>query len=215
MSRVRSTVRKGLVTLASGDFDELLGVTLPSMRRYADRHGYQVRVNRAARADRPPPWTKVRLLQHALANFDLVLWVDADAVIVDGRHDIASCLLAGDFQAIVCNTTREGQVPNTGVWLLRRSALALDFLRRVWRCEQFVHHKWWENAAVAHLLGYEVGPPCALHAATRYARATTWLPCKWNSVLDDAAPDPYIVHFAGLPLRERMARALNAAATVS
>ena len=43
--------------------------------------------------------------------------------------------------------------------LMRGGDQAEAFLDEVWAQSQFVHHKWWENAAVCHVLGYAIDPP--------------------------------------------------------
>ena len=86
-------VRKVLCTIAIGRHRELLEITQPSFDRYADRHGYDVVVvDRTLAPTRAPSWSKVPLLHDLVQRYDVALWVDCDATIVDDSVDIADVL---------------------------------------------------------------------------------------------------------------------------
>ena len=125
----------------------------------------------------------------------------------------------------------EQQVPNTGVMLLRADDRARELLDRTWHAKRFVHHPWWENAALLHVLGYDL--PDALDPRLRarlsralgrrprpfrearpspFAAAVQFLPLEWNSVYLDRAEAPRIVHCVGVPVEQR-ARDMRAALT--
>jgi hypothetical protein len=199
--------------MAHGPHRELLDVTRPALERYADRHGYEVRVveSRLAPA-RPVAWGKVALLHSLAASHRLVCWVDADAIVLDEAPDISDEVQGARFLHLVEHRVDGERRPNTGVMVLRGGRLASRFLERVWDQRQFVHHQWWENAAVAHLLGYRVGP------SMRPARISAWRPLvgfldrSWNSIPDDPSPRPHIAHFPGLPMSERLTALADAAA---
>ncbi|HEV3001298.1 MAG TPA: hypothetical protein VGW75_11215 [Solirubrobacteraceae bacterium] len=203
-------MRKALATLGSGRFAALLDVALPTFRDYASRHAYELRLGTEEdAAGRPLAWAKVPLLRRLADRYEVVLWLDADCVVVDGECDVAGCLGDEHVHALVRHRTDEGEVPNTGVWLLRGGAEARELLGLVWDCEDAVEHRWWENAAVCRLLGYETDPVCRLVAPTPLYRRTRWLPKAWNSIVPDPDPQPRIVHLAGTPFarRRRLMRA--------
>lgn len=209
--------RKVLCSIGSGPHAELLARSSVTFRRYADRHGYDVSIHdRADASGRPPAWAKVVLVRELLDRYDVVLWIDADAAVTDASADIAELLGPRDLMALVAHTTPEGDdpIPNCGVWLLRSHRATRRFLDRVWASTAYVEHRWWENAAVLDLLGYELEPRVHLTAPSRMLRRTTLLGTEWNSIPVDAAPRPRIVHFPGLPLDERRA-ALEAAVAAS
>ena len=84
------TARKALCSIGSGTHAELLAISELTFRAFAVRHGYQRITSTAGDArSRPPAWAKVRMLRELIETFDVVLWIDADAVIVDGRADVA------------------------------------------------------------------------------------------------------------------------------
>ncbi|MDQ4041721.1 MAG: hypothetical protein M3141_08220 [Actinomycetota bacterium] len=195
--------RKVLCSLAVGPQERLLRLARPGFVRYADRHGYDLDVrNRLLTDERPPPWSKILLVRELLETYDIVFWIDADAVIVDPRLDIATELGSRSFMGLVEHRYDDVAVPNTGVLVLRRDALAQEFLQAVWESADLVDHRWWENAAVMRQLGYRLDPP-GPGAPTRFREATTFLPKEWNSIHDDRAPRPRIRHYPGYSTKVR------------
>jgi hypothetical protein len=194
-----------LCSLAVGDQTRLLRVTQGSFARYARGHGYDLVLRRELESqDRPPPWSKILLIRRLLGQYGLVLWIDADAVVVDPRRDIAAELAPDSFMGLVEHSYDNMRVPNTGVVLMRSGPMATEFLDAVWRAEDLVDHAWWENAAVMRCLGYELDPP-RRGDATRFRDATTFLPKAWNSIRDDPAAHARITHYPGYRLKVRFA----------
>ena len=80
------------------------------------------------------------------------------------------------------------------------------FLERVWRKTEYIQHEWWENAAVLDLLGYRVRTPVRPARPSPWRLGVSFLDTAWNSIPDDPAAAPRIVHLPGLPLETRRAR---------
>ena len=135
-----------------------------------------------------------------------MLWIDADAVIVDDRTDLADELDPGDLMAMVAHVTPEGDdpIPNCGVWFLRNDPTVRTLLDDVWACEHHTDHKWWENAAVLECHGYGLTPRVHLEAPTPLWHRTRLLGTEWNSVPIDPNDAPRIVHFPGMSQAERI-----------
>lgn len=193
--------RKVLTTIASGAHRDLVRVTGPTYRYYADVHGYDVDVRTTlSTADRPPSWDRIPLICELLSRYEIVLWVDCDAAIVDPSGDIADRL--GDkLVAMAALSTVEGSHnPNCGVMALRSSPEVLRFLDSVWRCTKYLDHRWWENAAWLELLGYELDPVVQLVAPTPMYHQTQFLSPAWNRVPAELSEDgepPRILHYPG------------------
>lgn len=190
---------KVLCSFGVGPHAELLELTSPTFAEYADRHGYDLDLRSAVLAPhRPPSWSKVLLLQELLRRYDLVMWVDADAAIVDASQGVAEPM--GDaLIAMAAHRTPEGDhIPNCGVLVARSHRTVQAFLANVWSKTEFMTHKWWENAAWLTLLGYELEPQVRLLKPSWMYRQTMFLSNEWNSVPVDAADRPRIVHCAGM-----------------
>jgi hypothetical protein len=196
--------RKALCSIGHGRYEELLRRTAPTLMSYAARHRYDLVLRFAALAGtRPVAWAKIPLIRQLLDDYDIVLWIDADAIIVDNAHDIAGEARAGDWMCLCRHTTSEGLVPNTGVWMFVASTQAKAFLERLDAHRGFDHHHWWENAAVIDLLGYEFDP--VRPGAGESVPGVRYLDNSWNSVMVDAASQPRIKHYAGKPFDYRAA----------
>jgi hypothetical protein len=90
----RRTSRGGsrvICSLAIGDYGSLLSRSALSFERYAERWGWDVVLSTEDLTDgRPASWAKVKLLQELLHEYEWVLWLDADVVIVDFDADISA-----------------------------------------------------------------------------------------------------------------------------
>jgi hypothetical protein len=174
-------MRRALGTFATNDHAQLLALSRPLMRAYAARHGYAyceqvVQVNHA----RPHSWLRLPLLSSLLRDFDEVLWLGADVVIVDGTQDIADGVPAEAWGAMVAHHVDGEDVPNMDVMLLRRPLA--PWLREAWNLTQYIQHPWWEQAALMDLMGYDMrARPYVLTAPTELHRSIHWLGLEWNS----------------------------------
>jgi glycosyltransferase involved in cell wall biosynthesis len=200
-------------TLAHGSSAELLEISRPSLRAYAAAHGHAyVEGAMPAGLGRPPAWAKVPLIRELLDAHELVLWLDADLVVVDPSRDVAAELAAGHVMAIAEHLIGGSHQPNSGVWLLRSAPETRRVLDWIWNAEEYVHHPWWENAALMDLLGYRLHPGAKVRDSWLFDH-TTWLDKAFNSVPLDAAPRPVIKHYAGEP-HERRLEAMRADAAL-
>jgi galactosyl transferase GMA12/MNN10 family len=211
-------MRKALCSIGAGPHAALLEISEPTFRAYAERHGYDLVVGREADPRRPPAWSKVRMLQQLLAEFELVVWIDADAVIVDGRADIADDLEPGKQLGLVEHHRGDDRIPNTGVMVWRAGEFAHELLANVWSATRFIDHPWWENAALVDALGYDVprfsrlerllpGRPRPVRPVrpSTYREGTQFLAPEWNWAYLSRVENPRIVHCVGVPVEQRLA----------
>lgn len=202
-----SAQRKVLCSIGYGPHAELLAVSGATFVPFATRHGYDLCLRSELLApDRPASWSKVQLIRTLLHVYDVVLWIDADAAVADESVDVVDVVEPGALMALVAHRTSEGDdpIPNAGVWLLRRHRRTQQFLARVWNSAGYIHHKWWENAAVLQLLGYELDPRVRLVRPTPMYFRTTFLGTEWNSIPVDPSPAPRICHFPAQPIAQRL-----------
>lgn len=198
-------LRTALCTLAAGPHLELLEHSLPGFERFAERHCYELVVHRQLLStDRPPSWSKVVALHDLVGSFDRVLWVDADAVVVDGSRDLAAELRPGRNLGLVVHRYDGNEIPNFGVLVLRGGRWAKRFLADVWASDDLVEHRWWENAAVLRLLGYGLAEPIRRERVTATGRRFQELEPAWNSIPPQPVAHPFIVHLAGMGHAERL-----------
>lgn len=176
---------RALLSYGVGPHEELLDIALPSFRRFADRHGYDLLLGNdlcrlllnSRHTDRPPSWWKVPLLETALFDYDEVLWVGADLVIVDTSEDVD--VPSDAWQALVEHQTPDGNVPGADFWLVRKPMIAV--LKQMWGMTHHITHGWWEQAALAELMGYDLQQrPLAVRGPTGLHDRTWFLHPEWN-----------------------------------
>ena len=201
--------RKCLATMAIGPARWHFRLAREPLERYAQRHGYELHVEtRRLAPDRPISWSKVLVLQRLLADHDFVMWVDADAIVVDPSEDLHAWLPRDHFLALALQKSRRrGQppVPNAGVLGMRGGPLAERFLDEAWRQEDLIDHAWWEQAAMLRLLGWSLDTREHLRE-TEFSRRTTLLDNRWNSAVFDRAASPIVKHYPAKGTAERVVR---------
>jgi hypothetical protein len=203
-----------LLTAYNSRYKDVAAITLGRMQALADAHDYSFRAIRRDDCDRQGGWIKIEPIVAALeTDFDFILWVDIDALVVRKDLDIRDAVRdAADLQMVWHGpeTSRlevDSFEPhfNTGVMLIRVSPWARHFFARVWETGP-VDHLWNDQATILNLLGYDG----LLHLGednpdgpdrTHVARLDT----TWNSIVGVAVtPDPVIHHYAGLDLSARL-----------
>jgi nucleotide-diphospho-sugar transferase len=198
-------VGKVLCSLGTGKQRKLLRLASVTFRRYAKRHDYVLDLHEEViDRDRPPAWSKVALIRRLLDQYELVLWLDADIVVVRSDRDIADELPADRFMAMVEHTVAGRANPNTGVMVIRASDEARRFFAEVWEQTQYLNHRWWEQAAVMDLLGYDPETGERVRESKWHDRIH-WLAKEWNSIRDDSAREPRIRHWPGFTVARRFA----------
>ena len=170
-----------ILTGCVGDeYEAMAEHTVPLMRAYAERHGHDF-YKALPVGTRPPSWMKLPLLAGALSEYDRVVWIDIDVVIVSPWHDIVAAMEPGSWQALVEHRTECGHVPNCGVWVVAKP-MAYELGWAWGEGTDYVHHPWWEQAAIMRQMGYAVedGPRGRLDTPTTLYELTTFLGPEWN-----------------------------------
>ena len=194
--------------MAVGSHLELLQYALPTFEDFADRHGYELVVRREVVGDHEASWEKLRLARELLDDHEEVLWIDADAMIVDASKDIFEDLAPDRSWGWVMHVSGNTLLPNAGLLALRAEPAALEIVDRAWASrDDYAGHPWWEQAAIYDMLGFvEVASSNSvrLGCPTELMSAVQFLGTEWNSIALDQAPAPRIKHYAGMPRELRL-----------
>jgi hypothetical protein len=132
--------------------------------------------------------------------------MDADAIVVDPRRNIADELHGGADLYLVEHVDSTRALANTGVFMLRSTPWARALLRATWAQTDLIEHMWWENAAILRLLGYEIdAPPKKRVRHTPWFSRTALLDPAWNEMpgWPSGCSSPVIRHYGGQPLEQR------------
>lgn len=204
-------MKRCIVTYAAGAHEELLDVSLPTYKKFAQLHKYDMIVGEKM-CDLPPAWNKIPLLLDALNKYDEVVWFDCDLIVVDFSEDFPK--LEG-LHSLVRHFDCYSETPNSGVWRLSRTYSDLfsrDLLRQIMNLGVFRNHGWWEQAALMTLMGYCV-PPEGSHFPDTKCRCvilTDWyINCQfmrlaWNCHPNYRADRPKIVHCSYPDMQRRI-----------
>jgi hypothetical protein len=205
-------VTRSIVTYAEGAHEELLDVAMPTFKEFAHRHGYHICCF-AKSTDWPPAWNKVHHLLAALGMYDEVVWFDCDLVIVNPTDNFPEM---HNLHSLVRHFEGKSEVPNSGVWRLRRGCEEL--LQGMLKLEVFKEHGWWEQAALLTLMGYAVPPEwmdfrenrCRCVQQTSWYKACQFMRLEWNSHPNFRVDNPRIVHcsYPDMPRRLNVMRSL-------
>ena len=169
---------RALASIGSGPMGPVLELAVQTFERYADRHGYDLVIGDGDSFGRPPSWAKIPLLRQLLDEYDEVLWIDSDAIILDDSIDLSSVVPEGAYQAMgLTRLPQGGRLLNGGVWLLRGER-AKDFLDRVWELDRWNDHAWWEQRAVIELLGFDESG--SVVETSPWLDGVHWLDDEWN-----------------------------------
>src|SRR5688500_7505644 len=85
--------RQVIASLATGRHRRLLALSAPTFEAYARCWQWDLVLSTEQLApERPPSWAKIVLVRDLLERYETVLWLDADAIVVDLERDIATVL---------------------------------------------------------------------------------------------------------------------------
>lgn len=170
-----------IVTGSEGEeFLAVRQITWPRLSAYAKKHGMGFYHDDMPSGNkRPPSWKKLVFIAHGLTQADTVIWVDADVYVLNFIDDIMAGVPDDAWQAMVKHQTNEGDVPNAGVWIVRRPMLM--YLMAAAMSDHLVNHPWWEQAAIHAMMGFEFSESGNRHVHdTLLYQRTHWLDESFN-----------------------------------
>ncbi|RKN85324.1 hypothetical protein [Paenibacillus ginsengarvi] len=192
-----------LCSLATGsEHMEMLDLMAPTAAYYAGLHRMDCLMlplpDIRLAPGRPPAWDKIILIHHMLKQYETVIWIDADAIICDPKKDIRSVLDRNIPMHMVAHRIGSRLIPNTGVWICRSLPKTFEMLHRIWNDARYVEHRWWEQAALMDLIGFDPDS-ITFRAVTPYTQHVQFIDREWNSRQGDSAPHPIIYHYCSRP----------------
>lgn len=203
---------KALLTYAVGDMHrKMLMMTRPNLDDYATRHGYDYHEGELVSSAYHPSWHKLPLMLHLLGDYETVVFVGCDVLVVDGSQDIAAGLGEGDWHGLVVHdidsmpgTPHVGMVPNCDIWVVRQPMA--PWLMQMWQMhDKYPAHPWWEQAACMDLLGWQLEHPCRRVRDTELWQHTAVLDSRFNAhPYAKVDGEPYFLHATGYSTQERL-----------
>lgn len=209
-------MRFAICSLALGDeYKKTVSLCTQSQEAYALRHGYTRIIDESVYdAGRPFPWSKILLVQKYLADYDFLVWMDADVLVTNPEIKIEvflSMMKPGAFMFL----GHDFQNLNTGVFVMRNCPLAHEFLIDVWNKTEYIHHIWWEQAAIIDLW----------KNSEKYQPCIDILPYEHINILNAFhyqvspkvhwLPGDFCIHFAGIHDKDTLVKIQHFYATHS
>ena len=156
-------MKRVLVTgcTAEGDWPAIWNITFPRILSYARRHDMDFWNAELRSCSRPRAWGKLTAILTAFESYDEVLWLDADVLVCDTSVSIFDEV--GELHEHACCKqvcTQRGPHWNTGVWVVRRSAIGI--LAEAMMQDDLINHPWWEQAAINRVAEERGAQPATL-----------------------------------------------------
>jgi hypothetical protein len=192
-----------------------------SIRRYAEMFGYDWRIFTERLSDRPAGWDKISTIRLLFEEgYDWVFWLDADALFVDYRRDIADEIEVGKhiyyahqtfFLSTMPGVRMESDNPNIGVLFLQNTPITRQLMDGVWNMTQYISIPPSDNRAFNELIGY-FKTDYALDGVNlmdpTYWKYVKVLSPRWNSVRNISmvyyTPNAIIHHYQAQPYDQRL-----------
>jgi hypothetical protein len=197
-----------VVTSHDDAYRDMGALCAATLRAYADRHGMDCRVVTDMDSGRPPAWNKIPVIRNMMEQgCEFVLWVDTDAQFIRFDDDVRSLIkpdkhlyLASHHAYVVPmpGMVVRLDVPNSGVMLLRNHPWTHALLDAIWAKDEYLTHKWWENAALIDLMGYRrlLDKTARNEPDQAVMRHVEWLDWNWNSTPGaSVGKNPIINHY--------------------
>lgn len=181
-----------LIQMAEGEHEVLLNLVRDHHQRYAKRHGLDYWcITGNPMAEKRAGWGKIPLLLAGIAlGYECVVWLDADAIVIEMDTNLAT--LAPGGIAMVRHPNPEHW--NTGLIISRATAATERFWREV-DISPENNSSWMEQLAVNELA-----------CRSDFAPLFHSLDLAWNSVPGIAmAENPAVIAAHGLPHQARQA----------
>jgi hypothetical protein len=150
-----------LVTLSTPDIALYAAKSEVNKIRYCRKHGYGCAIYKdVLDANRPASWSKILALKEVFAagKCDWCFWIDADAIITNSEIRLET-IIDEEYDLIV---SQDINGINFGVFLIKNTPGARQFLDAVYAQTQHIHNPIVENAAVREVIAKELAPMCAV-----------------------------------------------------
>lgn len=116
----------GIVTYYTPNCSSYACLSDRSKQQYADKFSYKYFKHTIPFNNREPIWNKPQALLHHFTDVQVLVWVDADAIIANYEFDIASIITDKDIYM-----SKDVHGWNNGVFALKTSAVSKKFLQSV------------------------------------------------------------------------------------
>ena len=143
-----------LLTLAIGEkYREAVKIGINSKIDYCGKNNYTFILGGEEIYDRSRPiaWSKIKLIEKYINDYDYIFCSDADVVIMNDNiklEDLISKYMTNSIKLLV---TKDWQNINTGNIIVKNCSQMKKLLVDIYKQTQFINHGWWEQASFIYL----------------------------------------------------------------
>ena len=203
-------MRIAVCSLAYGEqYKKKTAVSQHTKQLYCKKHNYDyIEDETVVDISRPLAWSKVLLLQKYLPSYDILVWIDADAMIMNLDQNLEEKIqLMKETDIMVLGKTKIDI--NTGVIFIKNSPYSNSLLSRLYSMTDFINSTSWEQTAFIHI--YENEPDTREHILVLDNSYTPVIQSYWF----EYKHDHFIVHFSGCSLQlDSLESSLNSFTTI-
>ena len=199
-------LKVGLISLCDSGVEAICAESMANKQAYADFHGYDLIVDLdIVDRNRPTSWSKLLTMRKYLPDYDFLLYVDIDTIIMNPERRLED-IVDYDYDQILA-ADKNGL--NCGVWMVRNTPWMLWFIDEMWAQDQLVAPKTWnmlfkyEQRAFHYLYQSQIWRKVVKGDAypksnTVRARTKVVNACVFNSQPAFYKDSDLLVHLAGL-----------------
>jgi len=179
------------------DYKKQVELCTKSQVMHATKHGY-TRITDESIYDptRAPMWSKIPLIQKYLPDYDYLMWMDGDVMIMNQDRKIEDFIeMLSPDKILLVGIDLQGL--NNGVFVIKNCPLAFEFLEDVYKKVEYSHIIFHEQSAMADLM-----------TLPKYKNCADIIPHKYINIMNAFdyrvdrnihwTPGDFCVHFAGI-----------------
>lgn len=136
-------------TASDPDWKMLGEFTTKSMREYADRHKYDLKIfTDGFDVSRYPTWSKILFVKEVLSDYEWAWWLDADAIIANHKRTLDK-YINSKLDILMCKDSESDVLGNmgTGSFFIRNCPFSFWLLDEIWKREEWSCKPWHEQSA--------------------------------------------------------------------
>lgn len=143
-----------LLTLVIGkEYYDTVKLGIDSKKKYCAKHGYDFIIGDETiyDRDRPIAWSKIKMIQKYIHNYDYIFCSDADVIIMNNNHKLETFInkyLSNSKKLVV---THDFLNINTGNIILKNCVEIIELMDNIYKQTQYLNHNWWEQMAFIYL----------------------------------------------------------------
>jgi hypothetical protein len=182
----------------------LSDLSFRATEEFCEKHGFDCERYKIVEYDRPASWYKIKVILECLdQNYDFLLWIDADAIILNKNFNLKS-LIKTDKNFYI---SKDLNTLNFGVFLARKNEFSKDLFEKIYSMTEYINHAWWEQAALIDLYNLDYNN---IQSKTELVPQNTLNAYEYQYYGFDRSHDgqidsnSFIAHFPALPLDSRL-----------